>query len=281
MSVAIYQISYNDDVVDQKDEVFLNFDCRDDPAPDRREIHHMLKFYRSGAYKESTYSGLFSPKFSAKAKISGKQFIDFIEANPGYDVYFVNPFPHLTYFNFNVWEQGELVSPGLCDLANEVLKAAGHSVDVRALPRNKADTALYCNFWVGNERFWDEFMRFISGLDAGIELLPEVTRAQVFGKAPYLTLATYYPFIFERMFSTFLLFRRDLAVLPYPCPREEFGRYYFSEMEELLIREWGTMIETWDAAGVYAPDKRRVFGALMKICYLYASAKVRLSSVGL
>jgi hypothetical protein len=273
--VGIFQIAYNDETQEQRDKAFTVLDCRDDPAPQRREIHHIINFHKAGTHRNYDYCGLFSPKFSEKTRISGEQYIRFIKDNPGFDVYFINPFPLLKYYAFNVWEQGELSAPGLCELANQVLAAAGIPVDVRKLPRNTADTLLYCNFWVGNAKFWDEFLHFIGRLIDGLERLPEPVRQVIFGPAPYLTAATYFPFIFERMFSTYLLLRRDIKALPYPFPRDALGPYYFTDMERLLIAEWGPMIDDWDEAGVYDEDKRRIFRALLKITYLYAALRLQ------
>ncbi|HIJ37789.1 MAG TPA: hypothetical protein HPP80_02735 [Rhodospirillaceae bacterium] len=272
-SVAIYQIFYNQQTEAARDEAFLPLDCRSDPAPERREIHHILAFFKAQRHYHSDYSGIVSPKFREKAKITGNHFINFINENPGADVYFINPYPHLSYFCFNLWDQGELVSPGLCDLANQVFAAAGYDIDVRKLPRNRTDTALYCNFWVGSRRFWDLFMPFVDGLVAALDRLPEAVQGRIFGPAPYLTEATYFPFIFERMFSTFLALHPEVVAKPFHnCPAD-FEPYYFSDMERLLIAEWGTMIDGWDQSGVYDADRRQIFSSLMKIVYLFNGVK--------
>lgn len=276
MTIGLYTIVYSDQVLDQPDPAFQVFDCRDDPAPEKREIYHIHRFYKQGQHKAYELSGLFSPKFAEKARMSGTQFTQFVTDNPGYDVYFVNPYPFLAYLSFNVWEQGELVSPGLCDLATAVFEAAGYQLDARTMPRNKPDTLLYCNFWVGNERFWDEFMAFVEPLIAVVDNLPEETRQKVFGLAPYLTPATYYPFIFERMFSTFLVQRPDIRAKHFPCPPHEMGRFGVTPMEALVINEWGGMIDSWDAAGTYTPDQRRILGSLLKITYTFNGVYFRL-----
>ena len=147
MTVSVFQIEYSDDVVGEFDSAFIRYDCRDNPEPEKREIAHMLRFYDEGAWRSegADYFGLVSPKFSGKAGISGKTFVDWVNVNPGYDVYFVNPFPQLSYQYFNVWTQGEAWHPGLSDLANALFVAAGFPFRVENLPRNTARSLLYSN----------------------------------------------------------------------------------------------------------------------------------------
>ena len=88
MGTSIYQIQYSNDVLGEFDSAFNKYDCRDNPEPEKREIAHMLRFYEEKAWKKKggEYFGLVSPKFSSKAKISGREFIDWVDANPGHDV---------------------------------------------------------------------------------------------------------------------------------------------------------------------------------------------------
>lgn len=268
MKVTLYQIAYSDATAVPADPAFRIFDCRDDPAPERRETYHMWRFFKAGRHRDHGLSGLLSPKFTAKTKLGGAALAAFIEAHPGHDVYFVNPFPALAYLSFNVWERGEFLQPGLAELANTLLAAAGHAVDVRTLPRNTPATLLYCNYWVGNGHFWQEFMSFLGTLMGAVDGLPEALRRRLFREAPHESPgAPFYPFIFERMFSTFLLMRPDIKALAYPQPRRSM--VCDTAMDALLIREWGAMIERWDAAGPYSPDQRRILEALPKISWVF------------
>ena len=79
--------------------------------------------YRQGIYKKQKFTGLFSPKFRLKSKISGQDFLDFATAHQEADVCLLNPFPQLAYFSFNVWMQGEHAHPGLTERAQALLDA--------------------------------------------------------------------------------------------------------------------------------------------------------------
>ena len=68
------------------DPAFLPFDVSASPEPERREMTHMLTFWRQGRHRAYAVSGLLPPKFSDKARMSGQAFVDFIRDNPDLSV---------------------------------------------------------------------------------------------------------------------------------------------------------------------------------------------------
>jgi len=274
VATSVYQIKYSDNVVGEFDSDFIQYDCRDNPEPEKREIAHMLRFYNEGIWRSQNaeHFGLVSPKFSDKSGISGKAFIDWVDANPSYDIYFVNPFPQLSYWHFNVWTQGEFWHPGLIDLANAIFAAAGLSIKVDDLPRNTASSLLYCNYWVGNEKFWRIYMAFVRKLVAAVDDLDESDRKKLFELAPHYASATYFPFVFERLLSTFLVLHGDISCLPYHYGREEILDRCSNDMERFIINEWGEMIDSWDRSGRDDAEYRKVFANLQGMLRVYQSA---------
>ncbi len=280
VTVDIYQIVYSAAVERDLDWFCKRYDCRAAPAAERRETAHMLDFWRSGQHRRSDYCGLLSPKFNAKAKITASDLMRFVAANPGYDVYFINPFPPLAYLSFNAWELGEHYHPGLCAMANGVLAAAGYDLDVTRAGRHDARTLLYANYWVGSAAFWDRYMAFIARLAAAVEAMPEGERARIFAVAPHSEHATYYPFIFERMFTTFLALEPGIKFLAWPHSRADMkARYYETEMQALVVEQWADMIDRWDAAGTYSDDQRCIFAGLLGITDLFAAAHSRVMAL--
>ena len=275
MSTSIYQIQYSDDVVGEFDPAFLKYDCRKNPEPDKREIAHMVRFYEEGIWKQegTKYFGLLSPKFSSKAKISGKSFIHWINSNPGYDVYFINPFPQLSYWNFNVWTQGEFWHPGLKDLANSLFKSAGYTFQIEDLPRNTSKTALYSNYWVGNEKFWDSYMKFVKKTIQAIDNLSDSDKRILFEFTPHYTPATFFPFIFERLFSTFLMLEKNILVLPYSHGHEEILSRCNNDMERFIINEWSEMIDIWDSSDRNDFEYKKLFNNLQGMLHIYELAQ--------
>jgi hypothetical protein len=245
------------------DPDFLPFDVTADPQPERRETAHMLAFWRQGMHRQYAVSGLLSPKFSAKTGISGKIFNDFIATNPGYDVWFINPFPHYFYLSYNIWEHGEAWYPGLCERASRLFAAAGIAMDPGDFPRSTPNTLLFSNIWAGTTSFWDRFMAFVADVTRHAERSPAV-----FDPIPYENGdSTYFPFIFERLFTTFLVM--------HPSIKARYANFQFAHIlditdttDRLLIREWGPMIDRWDGAGVYSDDQRAIFRGIQKLSIL-------------
>jgi hypothetical protein len=271
MATSVYQIMYSDKIVGTFDPAFIKYDCRHNPEPQKREIAHMLRFYDEGAWRKlgSEHFGLVSPKFSIKAGMKGKNFIDWVDANPGFDVYFVNPFPQLGYWHFNVWSNGEFWHPGLTDLANALFAAAGFSVRVENLPRNTASSLLYSNYWVGNEKFWKIYMAFVRKLASAVDDLDTFERRKLFELAPHYAPATYFPFIFERLFSTFLVLNQEFTNLHYCYGRDEILNKCGKDMERFIIREWADMIDTWDASGRNDAEYRKIFSNLQGMLKIF------------
>lgn len=267
MTVSLYQIHYSDDVAGVFDPDFVKYDCRETPENERREIAHMQRFFEGGVWKDnnSSHFGLVSPKFTSKTKLRGNEFIHWINSNPGYDVYFVNPFPHLQYLHFNVWEQGEYWHPGLLELADSLFKAADLDIQTKKLPRNTHYTLLYSNYWIANERFWREFMGFVRKLSTAVDNLTDLERGKFFARAPHYEVATYYPFVFERMFSTFLFVNNGFKCLPYPFQKDEIISRCANEMECLILKDWAGLIDVWDAQDRNDHEVRKIFANLENI----------------
>ena len=277
MTVAVYQIRYGEDVVGAFDPAFITYDCRANPEPEKRETAHMLRFYDEGAWRRggAEHFGLVSPKFAGKARLGGTAFVDWVEANPGYDLYFINPFPQVSYWHFNVWTQGEFWHPGLGEIADALFAAAGHSIRVESLPRNTAATLLYSNYWVGNEKFWRAYMPFVRKMAVAVDDLGASDREKLFGLAPHYAPATYFAFVFERLFSTFLVLHEEVAGLPYPHSRDDMRGRCDNDMERFIIDEWSGMIDAWDAAGRSDAEYRKLFANLEGMLRVYQSVAPR------
>ena len=259
-SIGIHTICHAPGMVDEVDPDFLPFDVTADPEAERRETAHMLKFWRRGLHRDYEVSGLLSPKFIAKTGIDGRAFNDFIANNPGHDVWFINPYPHYFYLTYNIWEHGELWYPGLCQRASQVFAAAGVGVDLSRFPRSTKNTLLFSNIWAGTSKFWDQFMTFVSNVSTHAETIPGV-----FDEIPYENgKSVYFPFIMERLFTTFLVMN--------PGIRARFANFQMAQIlditgdiDALLVREWGPMIDKWDAGGVYGDDQRTIFRGMQKL----------------
>lgn len=218
MKVDIHQIYFAPEQEKTLDPAFIPMPNLDNPYPERREFFLYDRFFKQKAYAGSDLSGLFSHKFGVKTGLSGEEFIAWIQRNPGYDAYFVNPFPDTVYWFFNVWVQGEISHRGILPLAQEVFDGLNYAIDLSRFPRTDGKTTSYSNFWVGTPGFWEAFMDF--ALPA-YEYMLEPERASRFFQTTYHdSEAEIFPFIMERMFSTFIVTHPRFRVLAFPLARE-------------------------------------------------------------
>jgi len=54
--------------------------------------------------------------------------------------------------------QGEVYHPGLTKRAQALLDASGVDLEIASMGRHGPAILCYCNFWVGTERFWDDYV---------------------------------------------------------------------------------------------------------------------------
>ena len=201
------------------ERAFVPFFNRKNSHPEWREYHIFRTEYYRGTCSQGI-TGFVSWKFRDKTGISGQQFGEWILANPGYDVYFVNPFPHELRFK-SVWEQGDAYHAGLTALTQSLFDRSGHQIDLQALAMDDTTTA-YCNFWVGTPGFWQKYMDFCEPLyDLIQHRVSAEERCLLFSRADKIIDSSYVPFIFERLFSTLLKTQSDIRSLRIPLERDQ------------------------------------------------------------
>ena len=207
MNLYLYQIQYDDASKPSEASGFKVFDVRDNPEFLKREMAHMMRFYDEIVSRgnDSDLYGLFSPKFNEKSGLSAGIVVDFINQQPKADIYLFNPFPMHVYRYLNVWQQGEQNHAGLVRLAKQMFKAADIDFNPELPHRNSIKSTVYCNYWVAKKSFFDQFIPFVKSLDQAIENMPERMKDEYFSDTSYVTQACYYPFLFERLLSSYLL----------------------------------------------------------------------------
>ena len=98
--ISIYQNYYQPSQLVRLDPAFLPHDGTDNPSPELKEIALFRRVQRMGLFERGDeIVGIVSHKFSRKTGIAGDAFKCFIRDNPGFDVYFINPFPQNAYFS--------------------------------------------------------------------------------------------------------------------------------------------------------------------------------------
>ncbi len=268
--ILVFQNVYGDGLIERLDPAFVPVEGRRNLRTEIREFNLFLQMFRSGLYRCAALTGIVSPKFTGKARVSGDEFLGFIRQNPGYDAYFVNPFPYNPYYTFNVWYHGELCHPGLAALAETLFVRAGYDGHLIRDPRDSAKTALYSSYWVAGEAFWEGYVAMLVRLfEALLAMAPQE-------REPYLSPAPNYPdavpiltFILERSFSAYLHINPALSALAYPFSREAIVRHARlsgQHFEANLVSAFGGVIDEIDARREYTEADRELFHALTRLC---------------
>lgn len=206
--VKIFQIHYRKDQRRQLDAAFVPYDNAGDTSP-LLEFNVFRKIAAAGLADDAALWGAVSWKFTEKTGLNGGQLLEVLERNPGYDVYFCNPFPETESIYPNLWNQGETAHPHFVNLASDFLEAAELSPRVvhDLMPPSHFSAA---NYFIGTHDFWQEYLAFVDGafIRAQERLLP-AARAVIFSsladRRGLHAQATYLPFFIERLFPVFLM----------------------------------------------------------------------------
>ncbi len=262
----MFQNVYAPGLEKKLDPAFVPHDGTRNARTDYREVALFVRMYHAGQHLAADYTGMVSPKFGEKTRISGADFLRFVERHPGHDVYFINPYPINAYYAFNVWEHGEICHAGLITVAQDLFDRAGIPCDLAALGRNSHATLLYCNYWLGNERFWDRFIDLNLRLLRAAESLPPRARERLFALDPdYPDPVPILPFIFERVFSTLLL-NPSLKGCPYPHSREYILQSNAGSPDEVVIgASFMEIVDEIDRRGEYDERDRALFRSLQHL----------------
>jgi hypothetical protein len=216
MAVRIHQIYYADDQRAVLDPAFIPYDNRANLCPEWREYHVFRTEWLAGRCGVGDVTGFLSWKFGAKTGISGRWFVEFIERNPAADVWFVHPHRVEPRPFTSIWQQAEVHHPGIIGLTQRILDAVGVAVDLASLEQPR-EQILFCNYWAGTRRFWDEYMAFCEPVYRHIlEGLAPADRPLAWSRADREIDAPYVPFIMERLFSTLLALRPGIRFLGLP-----------------------------------------------------------------
>ena len=202
-SIKISQIYYAHEQLAHLDEAFVPYDNSMPSRDGEFEVGVLQDNFLKKNHLNTDFTGFVSWKFRAKTGLPGNFFIDFIQQNPGYDVYFINPFPAEIRFK-NVWFQGNACHPNVMQFTQSLLDKLNYQLRLSEFI-NGIETLAYCNYWVANADFWERYMGFLQPLYhyIGNDLTVEEQRFMDH-RADSLIDAHYFPFIFERMFSTYL-----------------------------------------------------------------------------
>jgi len=206
-NTKIFQIYFKPELKAHCDPAFTPLDNTTNPRPELREWDVWDREYNKIVKQKLDYWGFVSWKFKEKTNLSGEQVFKFINDNPGYDVYLLNPCILNEACFANSWEQGDIHHPNISTIGSSFLKKVGYGdVDVKAMVLDK-DRTVFANYIVGSAAFWKKFMAFTRKLFTEADKDPEF-KHQVFGEG----LSNYahdrslpnFTFLIERLIPTYL-----------------------------------------------------------------------------
>lgn len=199
-----------------------------------REYWTFLKNHQE-AIASKGRTGYLSWKFETKSGVKAGKFLHFIAQNPGYDVYFLNPFPLDALLFDSIWAHGEEYHPGLIEFTASLMAKAGYSANIRHM-QHPPELAGFSNYWVGNSKFWEAYINFTKPLEQYIRsgLTPSESK-YLYSLADKVSNCSHIPFIFERLFTTLLIVNPELKAIAYKYDTQDLKNRY-SWPERILYR---------------------------------------------
>jgi hypothetical protein len=226
MNLFLYQAYYDVDQMKHLDPICIPYDNLANRNPTLREYPFIKNLYEIHSKNPDDCWGLLSWRWYDKTKLEMKEFRDWILANPGYDVYHLDPFLDVSATHLNLWTQGDIWVPGMIDFCDRLFPKLGIHADVRTLVYHPHDFAT-CNYHVGNNKFWKSFITFVDECLNIIESDAEMKFYMYDKKIPYNgAMLPGFIFVIERLFSIHTIFNRNIKIKKYPIESENYGRLY-------------------------------------------------------
>lgn len=205
--LPIFQIYYEPWHIELLDPAFEPFD-NSGVVSEYLEFDVFSRLAASPELQSAPLWGALSWRFGEKTGISGDALRDAITANPGFDIYYCNPYPENEALFHNMWLQGETCHPRFLELARAVFAAADLPEDdlIAVEPSAMFSAA---NYFVGSQKFWSlylAFVRRVMGLsDSRLSReMRELLHSPEADKRAMHNGATYVVFIIERLLPIFL-----------------------------------------------------------------------------
>lgn len=206
-SCQIFQIYYEPWHLELLDPAFVPFNN----CGVKSEFMEFDVFERIFSAAETRTVGLWgalSWRFSEKTGMSGKEFVAEIEANPGYDFYYCNPYPHNESLFHNMWLQGETAHPRFLDISKAVFEASGvNAAHLSSIQHSSFYSA--ANYFIATDAFWKVYIPFVRRIIGLAEAKMSSSMQQLMhsSEADPRSMhagANYISFIIERLFPLFM-----------------------------------------------------------------------------
>lgn len=232
MKYEIFQICFDKDQISKVDPLLKPFDNTSNERPELREFHSFDRIEKEEVAKGLDAWGVFGPRWQQKLRYSSEVIMNSIDDNPGHDVYVFNHARVVSAFTYNVWEHGEIFHKGIKQVTAAALKAAGYNDKVLDVIMTK--NICYSSYFVATKVFWRDYLDFVRDIYDRLEALTGENAEIYHGSANYSRdkNLSMFPFIVERLFSTFLHLHPEYKVYSQPI---DFSVYNVGEFEKPLV----------------------------------------------
>lgn len=248
---------------------FEALDFRKNAKPELREFQIFEYIYVNNIFSSADIFGAVSSRFHAKTLVSGFELNQWISTTPGFDLYYVNPWPQWCYAHFNSHVRAPIIHRDDKFLKNsqKVLDLAKIPLDFINPGRQHNKNYGMSSYWFGAPRFWKRFMEELvfpvirlTPSELGRELYDFLYRPiAYYGKATHRPGAL--PFILERATNLYIQSQFAKEVAFYPRTRAQILACCVFPFERDLIDLAGDQVDAWDEAGVYDREAMEYFSA--------------------
>lgn len=210
MNFKLFQIYFQRDQLKDIDPLLTPFDNTSNLRPELREYHSFKRILDEGHTSDLDAWGVFGPRWKDKIRYDAKEIFDTINSNSDHDVFLFNHARIQHALTYSVWEQGEYYHKGIKEVSSYVLTQLGYNPIV--LDEFMTDSVVcYCSYFVAKKQFWLDYIDFLDKVYDELQKLPPEIDKVYKSSANYSrdSSLNLFPFIVERMFSTFILLHRD------------------------------------------------------------------------
>jgi hypothetical protein len=205
LNTKIFQSYFLPEQRGQIDPLITPFDNTSNTRPELREYHLFKRAIDEGHVNGLDMWGMLGPRWQDKVKYPAIEMWKTLENAPKSDVYIFNHARVVNALTMNVWEHGEYFHPGIKTVARYAIEKVIGKGDVVDVIMTDSVTC-YCSYFVATNEFWSDYIRFLDQIKNVLDNLPPELNQIYRSSAGYgrdLTL-NLFPFIIERMFSTYL-----------------------------------------------------------------------------
>lgn len=214
MTVYIHQAYHQPDQIRYLDKNFIPYDNKEG---DKVLLEYGIWKNLYPNYSESdAHWGTLSWKYRKKINISSEYLIGWISSNPGYDVYYFQPYLSLLEYK-NLWIQGEEHHPGIINFCDKLLQKLGYNFSITELEYT-ADEFATCHYHIGNNVFWSNYLRWLDDIVLTVRQDAELNNFMFNQDSDYKYIPDLknVPFIVERLFTLFLILHPYIKAKHYP-----------------------------------------------------------------